>query len=741
MDIQPPHSAPARWLTALGVVAAAATAAVLALALAQPSLGLVLGAADTPEAPPRVQQAHAGGSVMAVLAGLGDADGLVMELRSDDLAPEPDTTFPAYADYNRFLQRQGEIAALLQAPEVTLHGTEGSLQTLAPRPRALEQLPWQFWLQLAVSVAGLVVGGLVWIFRQQDPASRYFALTGVGLYLSAGSAAVYSTRELALATDLFRGLHLANGLGSMLFCGAFVAVLLHYPTRLTRLSLGPTLVGLYLLLWVASAAQLFDGFDTALRVPVLLGFLATVALAAWQWLRVRQDLVLRAAFQWFLFAWFIGSGLFLMLVFVPALLGRDTGSAQAPSFALFLLIYLGIAFGIARYRLFDLGLWWFRAWVTVISVGSLVALDLALIAVLHVDRALALTVSLVAVGSLYLPLHAWLWRRLTGNEQRRDPVAVIQDMVLSANRGPAEAWTDTLRGLFQPLQVERLAQSPPQHRVADDGLSLELPADRLLPALRLRYAGHGRRLFSPHDVKTVRTLQMLCGRIFAYGEATRMGMEQERQRIARDMHDSLGGRLLTLLHLAPESLQPQIREALDDMRLTVNCLSSGGASLEEALGQWRAEVDERCDSAQVQLRWQQPEQDLDLQLEPETLLHLQRLLRELVSNALRHARPTVLQVRFTLGGSTLSFSVENDGCRLPPASWKPGVGLKSIRYRVETLGGHVSCQEPTPGSVRQTCVLPLVSAPADPDTPESALAAGAMPEVADLPKQPLGSPS
>jgi len=740
MDLRPPHSAPARWLAALGAVAAAAAAAVLALALSQPSLGLELGMADRAEAPPLIPQVHEGGGVMAVLAGLAAADGRRMDLRSDDLAPEPDTAFPAYADYNRFLQRQGEIAALLQAPEVTLYGTQGPLQTLSPAPRRLDQLPWQFWLQLIVSVAGLVVGGLVWIFRQQDQASRYFALTGVGLYLSAGSAAVYSTRELALASELFRALHMANSLGTMLFCGAFAAVLLHYPTRLTRLSLGPLLVILYVLLSLASAAQLFEGFDTALRVPVLLGFLATLGLAAWQWARVRQDLVLRAAFQWFLFAWFVGSGLFLMLVFVPALMGRDTGSAQAPSFALFLLIYLGIAFGIARYRLFDLGLWWFRAWVTVISVGSLVALDLALIAVLHVDRALALTVSLLVIGTLYLPLHAWLWRRLTGNEHRRDPIAVMQDMVLSAHRGPAEAWGDTLRGLFQPLQMERLSQSPPQHRLADDGLSLELPADRLLPALRLRYADRGQRLFSPHDVKTVRTLQMLCGRIFAYGEATRLGMEQERQRIARDMHDSLGGRLLTLLHLAPEPLQPQIREALDDMRLTVNCLSSGGASLGEALGQWRAEVDERCDSAQVQLRWQQPEQGLglDLQLEPETLLHLQRLLRELVSNALRHAHPTMLQVRFILSGGALSFSVENDGCRLPPSAWKSGVGLKSIRYRVETLGGQVSCQEPLPGSVRQTCTLPLMPAPVEPGTSGPAAAPAAM---ADLPKQALGSPS
>ncbi|AXQ28966.1 hypothetical protein D0B54_09825 [Solimonas sp. K1W22B-7] len=737
MDFRPRQAVPARWLTALGAVAAAGCAAILALALAQPSLGLDLAPAEPPESAPLVRQQLAGGSVMAVLSGLGDTHGQRMSLRSDDLAPEPDTTFPAYADYNRFLLRQGEIDTLIRGGPVTLYGSDGALQTLAPAPRSLASLPWQFWLQLLVAVAGLVVGGLVWIFRQHEPVTRYFALTGVGLYLSAGSAAIYSTRELALPAELFRALHATNTTGALLFCGAFVAVLLHYPTRLSRQNLAPALVGIYLLLALGNLLQAFHGFDAAMRIPVLLGFAATAGLAAWQWLRVRHDLVLRAAFQWFLFAWFIGSGLFLMLVFVPALMGQDTGSEQAPSFALFLLIYVGIAFGIARYRLFDLGLWWFRAWITVASVGGLVALDLALIALLHLDQALALTVSLLAIGALYIPLHAWLWRRLAGSQEQRDPMAVMQNIVLSANREPAEAWREALQGLFQPLQLERLSSSPQQHRLADDGTALELPADRLLPALRLCYANRGQRLFSPHDVKTVRTLQMLCGQVFAYGEATRMGMEQERQRIARDMHDSLGGRLLTLLHLAPENLQPQIREALDDMRLTVNCLSSGSATLEEALGQWRAEIDERCDSQQVQLRWQQPEQGLELQLEPEALLHLQRLLRELVSNALRHARPTLLQVRFALGGETFSFSVENDGCRQPPSDWKSGVGLKSIRYRVETLGGKVNCTEPLPGSVRQTCILPLGPAPAEP--PAAAEPAAAQEQ--GYPRQALGSPS
>ncbi len=704
---------PARWLLGVATIVAACCMGLASFALSLPSLGLQLSPDAEPAKPPRLVAAQDSRLLAGDrrLVALGNARGDRIELRSDDLAPEPDTTFPKYTDFNGFLQRQTAIHALLSDGPVTLYGASGSLGEVQPGPRELGELPWQFWLQLFVAAAGLITGIGVWAFRRQEAVTRYFALTGVGLFLSAGTAAIYSSRELAIDGSVFRLLHNLNSAGSLLFCGAFISVLWHHPIRLARFNPGPALIAGFLFIALLNQRQwLFPGFDQALRLPILIGFVATVLLGAWQWRLTRGNPVLRASLQWFLFAWLVGSGLFLLLVFVPALAGTDTGSAQAPSFALFLLIYLGIALGIARYRLFDLGRWWFGTWTTLVAAFALVCVDLALISLLKMEHTLALMLSLLMVGTLYLPLRGWLWKRLVGDSPGDDLPTLVQNIALASGRDPLQVWIETLQRMFNPLQIELLDNAPTAVELAQDGIELRIPPLGVLPPMRLCYASRGTRLFSPQDLRTVQMLLLLCSRLFAYGDATRHGMEQERQRIARDMHDSLGGRLLTLLHQAPEPLQPQIRELLDDMRLTVHCLNSGGALLEEALGQWRAEVAERCDSQNVQLRWQQPAATRGIQLDSEQMLHLVRLLRELVSNALKHAQPTQLGVQFELDGEWLSLSVENDRCPTPPAQWKARVGLNSIRYRVMALGGTLECSQPEQGLVRQHCRLPLAPA-------------------------------
>jgi signal transduction histidine kinase len=696
----------------VAMIVAACCMGLASFALSLPSLGLQLAPAQAADQPPEILQASDPRLLSGErrLSAIGNTSGERIELRSDDLAPEPDTTFPLYPDFNAFLARQTAIDELLRHGPVTLYGPQGVLGEIHLESRELGDLPWQFWLQMFVAAAGLIVGTGVWAFRRKEAVTRYFALTGLGLFLSAGTAAIYSTRELAIDGSMFRLLHNLNSTGSLLFCGAFVSVLWHHPVRLARFNPGPWLVAGFLGIAALNQRQwLFPGFDEALRLPVLAGFVATLLLGVRQWQLTRGNPVLRASLKWFLFAWLVGSGLFLLLVFVPALAGTDTGSAQAPSFALFLLIYLGIALGIARYRLFDLGRWWFGIWTTLVAAFMLVCVDLALISALQMEHTLALMLSLLLVGTLYLPLRGWLWKRLVGPNPVDDLPTLVQNIALANGRDPLQVWVETLQRMFNPLQVERLEPAPAAVELAQDGLKMRLPPLGVLPAMRLCYAGRGSRLFSPQDLRTVQMLQLLCSRLFAYGDATRHGMEQERQRIARDMHDSLGGRLLTLLHQAPEPLQPQIRELLDDMRLTVHCLNSGGALLEEALGQWRAEVAERCDSQNVQLRWQQPTVSRCVQLDAEQMLHLVRLLRELVSNALKHAQPTQLCVQFDLEGEQLLLSVENDRCTTPPAQWKSRVGLNSIRYRVQALGGTLDCSQPADDRVRQSCRLPLAA--------------------------------
>ena len=59
---------------------------------------------------------------------------------------------------------------------------------------------------------------------------------------------------------------------------------------------------------------------------------------------------------------------------------------------------------------------------------------------------------------------------------------------------------------------------------------------------------------------------------------------------------------------------------------------------------------------------------------------------EAVTNAVRHARASLVRVVLTTDGSSLAIEVTDDGCGVP-AEPVPGLGLSSMRLRAEELGG------------------------------------------------------
>ena len=64
-------------------------------------------------------------------------------------------------------------------------------------------------------------------------------------------------------------------------------------------------------------------------------------------------------------------------------------------------------------------------------------------------------------------------------------------------------------------------------------------------------------------------------------------------------------------------------------------------------------------------------------------------MRELVSNAIAHARATRVDVAMELDGNEISLSVVDNGVGTEPQNWSHGLGLGGVRKRVKQLGGEV----------------------------------------------------
>ena len=101
----------------------------------------------------------------------------------------------------------------------------------------------------------------------------------------------------------------------------------------------------------------------------------------------------------------------------------------------------------------------------------------------------------------------------------------------------------------------------------------------------------------------------------SFGEMAEQKLEQvterERKRIAADLHDDLGAKLLTIVHTSEsDRISTLAREALEEMRLSVRGLTGKPVQLLDALGDWRAEVVSRLGQANILAEWKSPAEDI-----------------------------------------------------------------------------------------------------------------------------------
>jgi signal transduction histidine kinase len=191
------------------------------------------------------------------------------------------------------------------------------------------------------------------------------------------------------------------------------------------------------------------------------------------------------------------------------------------------------------------------------------------------------------------------------------------------------------------------------------------------------------------------------------------GRRAERARLAQDLHDDLGARLLTLIVRAKEpALADSLRETLRDLKALTRGLSTPRTSLGAAAAEWQRDIRARVEEAGLALAWSfDPGHDPGL--DAEGWFGLTRALRELVTNAIAHAQAQCISVQGALHSGWLEIVVEDDGFGSQPQHWAAGLGLSGVRRRVRELGGRVEWGERRPHGIRCTLRVPLSGPSAD----------------------------
>jgi signal transduction histidine kinase len=169
----------------------------------------------------------------------------------------------------------------------------------------------------------------------------------------------------------------------------------------------------------------------------------------------------------------------------------------------------------------------------------------------------------------------------------------------------------------------------------------------------------------------------------------------ERERIYADLHDDLGAKLLQLIHTASDARQADLaRAVLQDLRDVVTRSRGEPGTLGDVLADIRAEATQRLAAVNLQLDWQQDDDIADPVLNQHQALHLFRIVREAISNAIRHAGATRLRVRVDATPERLTLELSDDGVGRDGAVSR-GRGTQNMRDRARELDGNVTWRDAT----------------------------------------------
>ncbi len=166
--------------------------------------------------------------------------------------------------------------------------------------------------------------------------------------------------------------------------------------------------------------------------------------------------------------------------------------------------------------------------------------------------------------------------------------------------------------------------------------------------------------------------------------------ERERKRIAADLHDDLGAKLLTIVHTSEsDRISTLAREALEEMRLSVRGLTGRPVRLADALGDWRAEVVSRLAQAGIETEWTAPD-DLPQTLSARAYVQTTRILREATSNIIKHSGASYCSVRCQVADGDFQLVVQDNGAGITgehDGRLDRGHGMATMKQRAKQLQG------------------------------------------------------
>jgi signal transduction histidine kinase len=202
------------------------------------------------------------------------------------------------------------------------------------------------------------------------------------------------------------------------------------------------------------------------------------------------------------------------------------------------------------------------------------------------------------------------------------------------------------------------------------------------------------------------------------GDLKELAVVEERNRLAREIHDGLGASLSSLILQAEYATrlakEPQVVAELEELKASAE---DAIEELRRSLRMMREDFDIATgledyvktftDRTQLEVHFERGGH-FEGRLAPESSLALFRVLQECLSNALKHAQAKRVSVRLLFADEAVLLRVKDDGRGFDPLASKPGhYGLVNMRERANKVGGAVTIESSPGVGAEVTFSVPL----------------------------------
>jgi len=205
----------------------------------------------------------------------------------------------------------------------------------------------------------------------------------------------------------------------------------------------------------------------------------------------------------------------------------------------------------------------------------------------------------------------------------------------------------------------------------------------------------------------------------AYDTLAEVTVLEERQRIAKEIHDTAGHSITTVIMQTeaaklvieknPEDAKRkliaanlQAKHALEELRESVHVLS--GNTVKGTLkNELTAVIEDSTDGTGITIRYEIE----DVALSPDKERFFCNALKEAISNGIRHGGATAFWVEFKQENGMVRLLVSDNGRGVESGELKKGFGLSAMAENAERLGGDIHCLFEQQEGFELEAVLPL----------------------------------